>query len=670
MEISKKNKIQFEKDDFLLKNICVVSMGFMTGLLFFELYRRVLSPLNQVVEKSDLLPYMLLILVVIGSSIIYNFILVHLNIIQYINKCNKIVSIIIGGLIIIGMSALLLHSYMTELNLADAPSGTKLQYHGCNMLSVMLMGCAFILIVYIIENCKGESTNANKLYFWAFVIVIAVLNAYILYTPNVFSAFYNVYHADAYYNSIYRAMQGVPRTSVDTGIYGCYGLVLAPLVLLLGGTISSFYIAMGIVGAISIFCMAYAINTLVKTPIIKVIGVAALPIMLLSIQWGVYTQLNPHRLLFPSIMIAFMTYVGKNNKDKLKWTIIGYVVSMFSIIWSTEIGIICTLTWAAFTLYKSLIKYNLIQLKLYRDILINILLSLASFAIALATVGVINILMGGTWISVNDFMFPLMSKKYMVDALVIKLPEILASWIFVTALFSIFLIHSIMKTKLSPLRNAVTGKDGVFFGLAVLGIGQITYYINRAVYANITVCYYIVILLLCILADWSYRNYKLEKHTDLIHNIFRAASYMILSFLIIIILGGISNSFSVENSKSELNLRQYDIVTAFTEELKTGVPKDTKAIGTGVVELYSCLGWDCGYYPIDFSDLAALPAAADYINNELANLDEPVLINAKSLEDLNSYSQDSNKKFFDRYKLEKTFNFYQEQYDYYIPKNN
>jgi len=91
MEISKKSKIEFAKDDFLLKNICVVSMGFMTGLLFFEFYRKVLSSLNQAIEKSDLLPYSCLVVVVIVSSLIYNLILVRLNIIQYINKCNKIV---------------------------------------------------------------------------------------------------------------------------------------------------------------------------------------------------------------------------------------------------------------------------------------------------------------------------------------------------------------------------------------------------------------------------------------------------------------------------------------------------------------------------------------------------------------------------------------------------
>lgn len=668
-----KNTIRYKSDDYLLRNIIVFGMAFFTGMLFLALYLDKPNGIYQVSDasKSNLVPYALLVIIVVVSSLIYNLILVRMNIIQTINKCGKIVAGIICAVIIVINIVLLLYIYLTELNLFDAPDKSGLQYHQCEVLTLLFMACAFISVVYIIETSRRDAIIHSKVYFWGIVLIVVLVNAYILYTPNVFSAYYNLYHGDAYFNSVYRAMRGVPRSSVNTGIYGCYGIIIAPLVLILGGTIKSFYIAIGIIGAISILSIAFALDTFVKTPIIKVIGVVALPIMIMSFQWGVYPQLNPQRLLFSSILIAYLTYLYKYNKDNIKYTILGYVISMFSIMWSTEIGIICTLTFATYTIYKSLVKYSLLQLKLYIDIFLNLIASIITLFASIFVIGVINIIMGGSWISFNDFLFPLLSKSYMVDTLVIKLPYGLTAWIFVIAVFFAFLVNSLMKTKLSPLRIQATAKDNAFFGIAVLGIGQITYYINRAAYGNLSVSYYIEILLACILADWCLSNYKLhkEEHTILIHNIFRAASYIILTTLVIVTFGGISNSFNVENSKDELHIREYDKVECFAKQIEAEIPPNTIAIGCGVAEIYSCLGWDCGYYPIDFSDLGTLPSVADYLNNELSNLSQPVLLDEKSLEQLNSYSKDANATFYKNFTLEKTFTIYEQNYNYYVPKS-
>ena len=47
-----------------------------------------------------------------------------------------------------------------------------------------------------------------------FVAVVAeTIYAYSFYLPNVYSTDYNVYHFDAYFNTVYSAVNGVARRS-------------------------------------------------------------------------------------------------------------------------------------------------------------------------------------------------------------------------------------------------------------------------------------------------------------------------------------------------------------------------------------------------------------------------------------------------------------------------
>lgn len=659
-------KLVLSENDKLLKDFIVFGLGFTSSLIFLIL--------NLKKSNSNLKLYIAFILVFVISSLIYNFLLSYIKIIYSINKSNTFISNAIGLLIIFISSFLLLYVYLHELNTFDAPGGTNLIYHGCNMLSLILMFCTFLLVVYMVENYKGivqeSNSKANSLYYAAFAIGVAFLCAYVLYTPNIFSTFYNLYHNNAYFNSVYRVMQGAPRTTNDTGIYGFYGLILAPFVMLLGGDIGSFYIVIGIVEAISALCIAYSLHVFVKTTIIKVFGVILLPVAVMSYQWGIYPQLYPHRVVFPCILIAYMSFLYKRNLNSFKWTIIGYILTTFAIIWSTEVGIVCIITWMAYTMYRSIATFSLINFKLYKDMLVNILLSVLSFLSAVVLVSIINIIMGGSWISIQDFLFPLLSKDFISGDLTIKLEYDITAWILVISIFFLFLIHALVKTKLSPINTGKINKDNVFFGVSILEIGQMTYYMNRPAYGNLKVCYYGLVLLLCIFTDWCFIQYKNNRaeQTKLIHSIFRASTYVFITSLVVMVGGGIANSFNLEIYKYSYEYRNYEEVKGFANQLQEDLPKDTLAIGSGVAELYSCLGWDTGYYPIDFSDVGILPDAAKEINQKLDTLEVPVLLFETSLEKLNTYSPDGNKAFYDHYKLEKTYTFYDQVYNYYVPK--
>jgi len=670
-----KKKVEFSINDYILKNAIVYGIAFFCMLVSLRIYvsETIYTYITKNITSSNIIPYLCMVLIFIVTVVICNIILLKLNIVQKINRANHIVSKIIAlGIVSINV-AMLLYVYKNELKTFDSPEGLRLQYHVNDTITVILMMVIFFAVIYFVESIKNAvySNKENRVVFYMFVIMIAIVYGYTLYTPNCLSTYANLHHGDAYFNSVFRAMMGVPRSYLNTGIYGCYGILLAPIVNLLGGTLSSFFIVIGCLGGLSILCMAYAIDTLTKNPFIKIIGTCALTTTVMATQWSIYPQLYPHRVVFPAILIAYMAFVYRHKRSGAGWTIGGYVVCTLAIIWNTEIGMACLVAWMAYELYDAFVKYNFIQISLYKKIMIHILAGIGSFFGAILIVNVVNLLMGGGLVSIQEFLFPLLTTSYMEDVLIIALPKTFTAWLLVVGLFLFLFAHCIMKTKLSPKRLSSTTRDKLFCGIAVLGLGQITYFVNRATYGNLGIGHYISILIVCIIADWSLQKYVLygENNTHLLNNIYRGVTYITTTVLILITLAGVSNYFGVEIYKNlvDTNYRKTDMVESFANEFEESIPKDTKAIGNGVVELYSYLHWDPYYYIIDFSDIGVLPDAAHYMNNELANMNEPVLINADSLAKLDSFSEDGNKVFYEKNVLVKTFSMYNLEFRYYEP---
>lgn len=671
-----KSKIDFNKDETVLKSVLTFGISFLIVLICLKVY--LTEPYNSLFRKniidSNIMVYVMLIIIFAVAVILFNYILSKTKVVQYINKCNPIVAKIIGIIIMLTSASIIGYVYLTELLTFDAPLDSDLSYHYNEPITIILTVCIFFLVVYVVESSEFKilKVKNSRLYFYLFVVTLAIAYGYSFYTPNCFGAFPNIHHFDAYFYSVYRTMMGVPRSYIDTGIYGYYSILLAPIVKILGGSLTSFFAVIAMLGAISLICMAYALDVLIINPIIKVLGTIAYTITIMSMGWTIYFQMYPHRTLFPTIMIAYMCFIYKKSKNTKRWIIGGYILSTLSIIWSTEIGIICLIAWMAYVIFDKFTSYTIMQIRLYKYIFIHIILAILSFASALLFVNIINLLMGGETISLKNFMFPLMASDYMKGFLMTPLPDNLhVWWVLEFCLFCVFLAHCIIKTKFNPVEKIYSLRDKVLFGIVILGMGQITYYINRTAWGNLRIVHYIVILLLCILADWSFNNYKskAEEHSKLVINIYKSITYIIITFLMVISLGGVSNYYTIESFKTNNYYRDNSVVNNVLNDLENSIPKDTRAIGNGTAELYSYLGWDSYYHIIDFSDIGILPEAIEYMNNELSHINTSILIDSYALEVLDSYSSDSNKVFYDNNTLKKEFDLYEMKFYYFEPNN-
>lgn len=69
----------------------------------------------------------------------------------------------------------------------------------------------------------------------------------------------------------------------------------------------------------------------------------------------------------------------------------------------------CLLAWCAFEIYEAFTENSFKDLKLYKTVAVKICLIVISFIAAIIFVNIITLLMGGTFIPLKQFLFPLLN---------------------------------------------------------------------------------------------------------------------------------------------------------------------------------------------------------------------------------------------------------------------
>lgn len=667
-----------------VKNVVVYGLAFFIAMLYMQIYlsEPVYTFIKRNVTTSNILPYGLLIIIFILAAILGNWVIKTAAVRRIFEKMNKTAAVIISWALVITNMVLLIISYLTEMELFDGPTPEDFTFHMNDKITLLVMAAVLLLVVGIIENMSAiqEEKQKNKVYFYLFALLMGILFAYVMFTPNCYMTFYNLHHANAYYNSVYNAMHAAPRTELNSSVYGFYGILLAPFVKLLGGTYTDFCYVISFVGVLSYICIIYVLAKLVQSPVVKYAGAAALVVYNCSMSWGVYRQLIPHRIVFACILLAYLTFMYTHQKMSRLYIGIGYIICALSIVWNFETGIVCLVAYISFFMVEVLKDYSLKQAHFYVELLKKILLAVLTFAGALGFVNIVNLCWGGGGISLRMFLFPTLNSSYMSGFLTTDYQKGVVAWLFIAAMAFVLIGHVISKVRLSPqaesekaagikdLGQGRTFRDNVLFVTAVIALGQMTYYINRSAYGNLAIAYFTAILMLCIICDFCLRGYVNRLYqSNFMNHLCRGFSYLMLTVLAVLILGGIYNYPNAQSKRLELSLRETTAVQVAEEEIASVCPPDTRAIGLSIAGLYSDLGWDSYYHIIDIADIGVYEPAAGILLEELNNrIDEPVLLDNHVIEELEEAG--SLDLFYNRYHAEKKIHLYDTEIIYYVPR--
>ena len=473
----------------------------------------------------------------------------------------------------------------------------------------------------ILKKISRKSAEYILITVSAILILISAYNQYNLH----FFTYFDYYHLHAYFNSITNVFWGQPFTETITSIYGHYAFFYYPFLKVMYhfGFHNIFKAYMILSSALIVATLLIWIRILtwnVKKPFILLLGIFAICHINAARIVYMFHQLYPHRS-FPVAVTALMIalWYKTNGKRRKMITIIGYFVSMLLIIWSVEFGIFSLVSWTALHICSS---FQTKEAKNIWTILIHLMAIPIVFMCAVGLCGGINILFGGEMLSVYDFVFPLLVKEHMIGFHELPLPNYPSAWMSIVFLVLCFLGFGLQKTLLYTSDCKKSDQTAACFSIAVLGLGSLTYPINRPAYTEFFIILPMAGLFMAILADAyssDIRNFFNKVKNK--NQVFQGSLGGLSMFVLIVLM--ISTVINIPHKLKEYepykNTQTIDETITWITDLEDR--PNALAMGNIMGFLYAYLGWDPGFYHMDSSNFHINPNSRQEIIEKAKYLD-------------------------------------------------
>lgn len=479
-----------------------------------------------------------------------------------------------------------------DVGVYNSPADSYLWHKYPTVLVLVILVMLTLLYEAVAANVDFGVGKAQYSIVLFYVLVIS-LSGYLNYFLEYLSVDY--FHGSAIFNSVYNVLHGVPYEETSNSVYGNYALLLAiPMKILGDGEYFDFSRIMSLLTMICVALCIYVIHNLIEKKDIRILCTAALPWIYIFRKTN-YWQLWPLRTICPVLLMAWLVFLIKkadNGQGHHKYIFhaVTYLILMFSIVWNKESGMVCLIGYLAFTFFRGAAPFFAKDSKNIWGTILECLIMVTTVFGAYLVVGLYNLIAAGKWLSWEVFLFPLFTKGYMVDSLMLGLQDGIWPWMAVALLF-LSIIASIALKILSG--KEIDSKEYVYVAAATMGLGLMTYFINRAVYMNLTICYYEAII--CI--GGIVCSMKKSDYGSPVTMFTRALSTMILVALLageILQLGTSLNNKRGSSREEILELRN---------EIREDAEVDTYAFGINIPELYSILGWKSRSYTTDWADV-------------------------------------------------------------------
>lgn len=634
---------------FYKKRLIIFSITISIILLYILTFYKMAFYLNfsqNILNSWNIITYSTAIIIFCLLYIFVDFIISKIKITINLNTTIVFITVLLLNCFI------LLRCIINENKVFD--SGSFQLFWKQNYIYTLLYGVSILINSFIIGKyiiIKNRINASNNL-FKIISLVSLIFYTFSSYLPNVFCDFFSIYHSNAYFNSIYRVLNLQPYSYINSGIYGFYGILIAPFIKIFGGGVYTCAKILLILQIISLLCLAYVLNTLVKSNIIKLFAVLTMIFPVTSMIYNNYWQLRPHKIIFPCIIMAFMTFCSKrDNIKRLQW--IGWLIICLSIIWNIDTGVVCLIAYMGFLIYPILVRYRIFNIEFWINFIIILSKAILTFLLSYITINIYNIIIAkGSLISIHTFLYPLLEDTFVIST---ELPLFICAWIIEFVFVMFFVANALSKTLLCKIRFLNNRFDALLLSISIIILGQMLYFINRTAYGNLTICHGGVIMLLACFCEHCFWKIKdLRKEEYIISKGFIAPfAYISLAVLIFMSSATVINFSAIENIRTNNGGRNVSSTVEFIDKIKKEVPKDTKAFGIGIAEIYSILNWDAGYYVLDFPDIPYNMESIKYMLSELENCSEPIFVYDDSLEFLLSY--DNKNSFLNLYTPQEKF---------------
>lgn len=422
---------------------------------------------------------------------------------------------------------------------------------------------------------------------------------------NTFHA--DIHHGVAYVESVYNVYYGVPYTDITSGIYGYFGLFLAPVLHIFGGSSFALMITIALLECLVTVLCLYCICAVTEENYFRLMALVMCCFSIFSMRVKNYWQVQPHRVLWPLILAAYVLYLVKKNRWHLKDKILGYILCIGAVVWNVESGLFCSVAFAA----ACVINHWQQRLWYSPQSLLKCLLHAGCVAgTVVAAIGIVNgynYLCGSRQPFLTDFFFPMFETSYMTGFLEVDMPIGNHAWVYVLILFGGLLLGALYETSFIQGKNVKTDSKAsqmapAVMAVAMLGLCSFSYYANRAAYFNLDIIVQLASIATCMV--WARFRRNLFSPGETWSDCGKAVLAYV-SYVLTLVLAIESLVFSVPLLQDKAENRHYDTGSyrQACELLRETVPENTFAFGGGISMLYADLGWDTVGHYRDMSDL-------------------------------------------------------------------
>lgn len=518
-----------------------------------------------------------------------------------------------------------------------------------------------LMVYYLLTNSVKRSTGKVMKVFWVFMAVWA---AWGVYQPNCFNEIYDTVHVNAYFNSVYRVLHLQPFTEIDGGVYGFYGILLAPLAQVFGGDVVACMVALSVLTALSMLCYYYVLDSLVNYIWVKVVTSFVLIMGMVDVISEIRVQRFPHRIIFAGFVLAYIAYLDKRSISKRFTDVIGNVLVILSLVWNFETGLGCLAAWIGYKIVEALQKYSLKEKKLWQFVFLQISIAVIDLLGAFAFVGIYNLLISGEFITFKAFMFPFVGSN-MVDALNVELPLIPSAWMSVLFLFIIAVAFVLLNTRIC--REKTNQRIKILAAVVIVSCIQMLYYVNRSDYVYLYTVVPTAAIIMAYFADYIVSSSAFSKDT-FGNGILRAFAVGNMMVLVLLCMGTIV-SFQEVDEKKNVN-RDMTNVSMLLEDIENDIPDGTIGYGVGIPELYSMLGRDTGYYGMDVAEIRFMSEENKNKICEWLNEVGDIFVNVESIDKwiIPFVEEGALNDFYLKHEIVKTYEMNGQNYIYYKGK--
>lgn len=476
---------------------------------------------------------------------------------------------------------------------------------------IVFLIVVFVLIIkfkLICDNLKWEK------YLFFSMIVVLVITCATYYMPNL-SEGYILYHFHAYSNSIYNVLNGVPFEEGVYSIYGHYAFFYAPIIkifMLLGVTNEVKIITFLAICLIllSIVMYAYVLQAFIHNYFLKTIALVLGYTVMLKPDLSMYLQNYPHRL-FPCVLMLFLVSLWyKNEQYRVQIDVVGYLVCIMLIIWNNEMGIAAIISWSAFQIVKNLQNRGKKWV-----LLVHIVLIPVCFFTAVVLTGLMNVLIGGTMISVREFLFPLGISSFMNEVLQYELTWCPSDWMIIISTLCVTMAMGITSTVILNRNPEKNDYEASIFAVGVIGLGTMVYSMNRPAFGNFYFSMPVFALCIVILIE----RYFIGKNSA--NKVLYYFGVSVATLSISMGLYNASGFFTTLQLRKELWSDNIQAEQVANEVVKT-YTENTVGVGFVTSEIFAMAGLDNHYATMDFSDFTINDVCIQKSCDEFSKLDD------------------------------------------------